>query len=70
MGMTNKAYDTLKLIALLILPISELVGSLATVWGLPYGDKIVATLVAIDVFMGAIVKVSSDNYHRNEPTES
>ena len=66
MGMSNKAYDTLKFIALLVLPISELVGSLATVWGFPYGDKIVATLVAIDVFLGAVVKVSSDNYHKYE----
>lgn len=63
--MTDKAYDALKLIALLILPISELIGALANVWGFP-GDKIVATLVAFDVFIGAIVKIASDNYKKSQ----
>ena len=65
MKMTNKAYDILKIIALLILPISELIGALANVWGFP-GDKIVATLVAVDVFIGALVKIASDQYHKGE----
>lgn len=62
----NKTYDILKLIALLILPLSELVAALAHVWGLPYGSQIVATLVAIDAFLGAIVKISSDAYHKGD----
>lgn len=66
MKMSNAAYDALKFIALLILPISELIGSLATVWGFAYGDKLVATLVAIDVFLGALVKISSDAYHKTD----
>ena len=67
--MTNKAYDTLKIIALLILPISELIGALANVWGFP-GDKIVATLVAIDVFIGAIVKLASDDYQKKQEAKN
>ena len=62
MKMTNKAYDTLKFIALLILPVAELIGSLASVWGFEYGNEIVATLIALDVFMGAVVKIASDKY--------
>lgn len=64
--MSNKTYDILKIIALIILPFSELVSALASIWGLPYGQQIVATLVAIDAFLGALLKVSSDNYHKNE----
>ena len=64
MIISNKAYDILKFIALLILPISELISSLASIWGLPYGAQIVASLVAIDTFLGAFVKVSADAYRK------
>lgn len=69
MKMTNKTYDILKIIALLILPISEFIGSLATIWGIPYGQQIVSTLVAVDVLFGVIVKIASDIYHKGEHTE-
>ena len=62
MKMTNKTYDILKLIAVLILPISEFIGSMATIWGLPYGQQIVSTLVALNVLFGVIVKLASDEY--------
>ena len=69
MIISNKAYDILKFIALLILPISELISSLATIWGLPYGAQIVATLVALDTFLGAFVKVSADAYRKTKNGE-
>ena len=69
MKMTNKTYDILKIIALLILPISEFVGSLATIWGIPYGQQIVSTLVAVDVLFGVIVKIASDMYYKNKVEE-
>lgn len=62
MKMTNKTYDILKLIAIIILPLSELIGSLSGIWGLPHGQEIVATLAAIHIFLGAILKHSSDVY--------
>ena len=69
MKMTNKAYDTLKFFALLILPISAFVGKIASIWGLPYGDEITATLIALDVLMGAIVKIASDSYQKEANEE-
>lgn len=66
MKMTNKTYDIIKIVALLILPISEFVGSLASIWGLPYGKEITATLVAFDVLFGVVVKIASDIYHKGE----
>lgn len=62
MIMSNKTYDILKFIALLILPISEFIGSIATIWKLPFGPEITATLIAVDVLLGAIVKISADKY--------
>ena len=59
----GKTYDILKLVAMVIMPLADLIAALANIWGLPYGSQIVATLVAIHAFLSAFVKVSSDKYH-------
>lgn len=67
--MSNKTYDILKIVALIILPLSELIAALANIWGLPYGPQITATLIAIDAFLGSVLKLSSDKYHAGEKYE-
>lgn len=64
--MENKTYDVLKIVALLILPLSEFVSAMASIWGFQHGQEIVATLVAFNMFLGAVLKISSDNYHAEE----
>lgn len=62
--MSNKTYDTLKYIAQIVLPaVGTLYFALANVWGLPYGEQIVGTITAVDAFLGAILKISTDSYH-------
>ena len=66
MELSNKAYDILKYIAQIVLPaLGTLYFALAGIWGLPYDEQIVGTLTAIDAFLGAILKLSSDQYYRN-----
>ena len=61
--MSNNTYDILKYIAQIVLPaIATLYGALAGIWGLPYGEQIVATISAIDLFLGAILKISTTHY--------
>ena len=61
--MSNKTYDTLKIIALVVLPaLATLYLTIANIWGLPYGEAIAATITAIDTFLGAILGISSSNY--------
>lgn len=61
--MTNKTYDFLKAIALYILPaLATLYLALAGIWGLPYGDQISGTIMAIDTFLGVVLKISNDKY--------
>ena len=61
--MSNKTYDRLKWIALVVLPaIATLYGVLAKIWGLPYGEQIVATITALDTFLGTILGISSIQY--------
>jgi hypothetical protein len=63
--MTDKMYDVLKEIAQIWLPaIATLYFTLAQIWGLPYAEEIVGTISAIDVFMGAVLKISTIKYQK------
>lgn len=63
MTMSNKTYDVLKWIAQILLPaLGALYFALSQVWGLPYGEQIVGTISAIDVFLGALLGISSAQY--------
>lgn len=63
--MTNKTYNILKYIAQIVLPaLATLYLALAGFWGLPYPEAIAGTIVAIDTFLGALLKVSTDNYNK------
>lgn len=64
--MSNKTYDRLKLLAVIILPAaSMLLAGLANIWGLGFGEQIDQTIqlfvAVINFLLGvAIVKSSSD----------
>lgn len=67
MKMSNKVYDVLKWIALIVLPaIGALYFALAGIWGFPYGEEIVGTITAIDVFLGAVLGISNVQYKKNQ----
>lgn len=61
--LSNKIYDVLKFIALIVLPaLATLYATLGTIWGLPYVEEIPKTITAIDTFLGAILMISSAQY--------
>lgn len=65
MQMSNKTYDTLKYIALYVLPaLATLILTLGGIWGIPYAEAIAATITATDTFLGAILKISSNEYQK------
>ena len=65
--MKSKVYDALKFIAQIVLPaIAALYGTLAGIWGLPYGEAIVATISAVDVFLGAVLMIDSKKYFESK----
>lgn len=62
--MSNIAYDRLKWIALIFLPaLGTFYYAIALIWNLPYAEEVVATITAIDTFLGALVKYSADKYY-------
>ena len=61
--MSNKVYDILKWIALVVFPaIATLFSAISMIWGIPYGEQITSTIIAIDTALGAILGVSSAKY--------
>lgn len=66
MKMNNKVYDVLKFIAQILLPaLGTLYFALAGIWNLPYGEQILGTITAVDVFLGALLGISSMNYKKD-----
>jgi hypothetical protein len=64
--MSNKTYDIIKKIALLIAPAVVFMTALVDIWGIPYGSQIVATLAALDVFVGVAVEILAANYKKTK----
>ncbi len=65
MRLSNKTYDVLKWVALIVLPASAtLYAVLSAIWGLPFGEQIPATITAIDTFLGALIGVSTAKYNK------
>lgn len=69
MKMSNKTYDILKWIAMVVLPaVATLYFALAGIWGFPYGEEIVGSITAIDTFIGVILGISNVQYKKITPT--
>ena len=65
MKMSNKIYDILKWVAMIVLPaIGTLYFALSAIWNFPYGEEIVGTLAAVEVFMGTVLKISNVKYKK------
>lgn len=66
MKMNNKVYDILKWAALVFLPAAgTLYGTLSEIWGMPFGDEVVRTIVAVEFFLGALLGISNITYKKN-----
>ena len=70
MKLSNKVYDVLKWIALILIPaVGTLYFALSKIWGdsiFPYPAEIVGTLTAVDAFLGAILQISTDQYNKEQ----
>ena len=63
--MSNKRYDILKYIAQIVLPaLGVLWFSISRIWGIGYGEEILATITALDCFLGAILGISTVRYNK------
>lgn len=63
--LSNKTYDILKWIAQIALPATgTLYAAMAGIWGFPYGEEVVGTIMAVDAFLGALLQISTAQYKK------
>ena len=67
MKLPNRLFDFLKWVAILFLPaLAILIRTVFAIWSIPYGEEISSTIVALQVFLGAILGVSTLNYNKEQ----
>ena len=69
--MSNKTYDILKIVAIVILPLINVTyGALAKIWGFGFGTEIDQTIqiiiAAINTILGVALVKSSSDYHKGD----
>lgn len=63
MKLSNKAYDALKFVALVLLPgLTTAYVTLGQIWNFPNVEGVVGTLVSLDTLLGLLLKNSTSNY--------
>ena len=60
--MSNKCYDNLRIVQIVLPALGTLYFTLADIWSLPYGEQIMATVGALTAFLGVLLKLSSNQY--------
>lgn len=65
MILPDKVYSVLKWLALVCLPaIGTLYFALSGIWGFPYGEEVVGTIMAVCTCIGSIIGVSTYAYNK------
>jgi uncharacterized membrane protein len=65
--MTNKWYNFLKFVALILLPgLGTLYVGLAGLWNLPKVDEVTGTVVVVDTFLGLLVRYFAQKYANSD----
>ena len=65
MKISNKLYDILKWLVIIVLPaLATLYAALSTVWAWPYSEEVVTTITAVDTFLGAVLCISAATYNK------
>ena len=66
MRFPNKVYDVLKWLSLVALDaVGLFYATIASIWGFPYGDQVLATCAAVSLLLGTLIGISSANYHKD-----
>lgn len=64
---SNRSYNALKWVAQILLPATgALYFGLSQIWGLPNGEQVVGTITIGDVFLGALLGLSSRAYNNSD----
>lgn len=63
--LSNTTYDKLKFLAQILLPaLSGFGTAIGEIWEIPFMGKIVATILAANIALGAALGISTKNYNK------
>ena len=60
--MSNKTYDTLKLISMIVGYLATFILTLSDIWGFTYGAELAASVSAAAILLGSILTAASQKY--------
>lgn len=69
MKLDNKTYDIWNKIQRWLPAVAVLYVALSQIWGLPFGDEINKTIMAICTFLASILEVSSSQFYKEQEKE-
>lgn len=64
--MSNKVYDVLSKVQRWLPALGVFYLTLAQIWGLPFGDQVNETIVAVAVLLATTLEISSVAYHKKK----
>lgn len=71
MKLNDKLYDILCWIGRIVMPsLAVLYTTLGDIWGLPYTSEIPATIMGLDVFLNALLGISSNAYYKEKANQN
>lgn len=62
--MSNKVYDILSIVSRVVIPVGTFLLAICNIWGLPYGEQIMATATALEVLLGALLVLANKSYQK------
>lgn len=70
MKISNKWYNILKYISMIALPaIVVFLSTIGDIWGLDWMPKVVGTISALAVLLGALLQISTNNYWKEKKAD-
>lgn len=64
--LSDEQYFLLNSLAVIVLPaLGTLYFALAQIWGLPAAEQVVGSIVAVDTFLGVVVKIGETSYNNS-----
>lgn len=64
MRLSDRTYDILKWIQKIFVLLATFYATVANIWGLPYGDEISKTCLALATFLLGILEIASATYNK------
>lgn len=66
MRLSDRTYDILKWVQKIFVLLATFYATIANIWGLPYGDEISKTCLALATFLLGILEIASVTYNKEQ----